>query len=104
MDAALLVYSKNSLLEKDEPSQPSNVNGRPLPFIFAKAGNTKETTLNITEWVVTVARPNFVSHRTDWFNYLLLRPEVAVCVEEERVFKTYPEAREYVKTWWANQK
>lgn len=80
-----------------------------LPFIFARIEeNPRAIEYPIKDWVVMVANPDFVTYNTEWMDHdglgnLCLIPSVDICVEDDAVFQTYHEAREYIRQWWCKQ-
>ena len=84
-----------------------------LPFIFGRM--TRESQLKsaygetpaIKDWVVLISKPDFVIYNSGWmdrgdFGNTCLAPDVDITIEEDKVFSTFEEAREYVKNWWRN--
>lgn len=82
-----------------------------IPFIFARiseSGQLDDTLKPIKDWVVFVARPDFRIYNSEWMDHeglgkVCLVPDVDIVVEEDKVFQTYHDAREYVRQWWCAQ-
>lgn len=80
-----------------------------MPFIFARIEQVPQAAqYPIKDWVVIVANPDFVTYNSEWMDHeglgnLCLIPSVDICVEDDKVFGTFHEAREYVRQWWGKQ-